>query len=130
MHEVFPFYLILILVIIFLIVLANKLKVAYPVLLVLGGLGISFIPGVPVIHIAPELIFTIFLPPLLYEAAWNISWKELWRWRRVITGFAFGMVFFTALSVAFVANYFIPGFSIALGFLLGGIVSPLFLHHF
>lgn len=124
MHEVFPFYLFLILVIIFLIVLANKLKVAYPVLLVLGGLGISFIPGVPVIHIAPELIFTIFLPPLLYEAAWSFSWKELWRWRRVITGFAFGMVFFTALSVAFVANYFIPGFSIALGFLLGGIVSP------
>ena len=124
MHEVFPFYLFLILVIVFLIVLANKLKIAYPVLLVVAGLAISFIPGIPVIHIAPELIFTIFLPPLLYEASWSISWKELWRWRRIVTGFAFGMVFFTAISVAFIANYFIPGFSLALGFLLGGIVSP------
>ncbi|MFZ4861076.1 Na+/H+ antiporter [Sphingobacterium sp. Mn56C] len=124
MHEVFPFYLILIVVIVFLIVLANKIKVAYPVLLVLAGLLISFIPAVPTLHIAPELIFTLFLPPLLYEAAWSISWKELWRWRRVVTGFAFGMVFFTAISVALVANYFIPGFSLALGFLLGGIVSP------
>ena len=66
----------------------------------------------------------IFLPPLLYEAAWTISWKELWHWRRIILSFAFVVVFLTALSVALVANYFIPGFGLALGFLLGGIVSP------
>jgi CPA1 family monovalent cation:H+ antiporter len=104
--------------------LAKKIKVAYPVLLVLAGLAISFIPGIPAMHIDPELIFIIFLPPLLYEAAWAISWKELWRWRRIISSFAFVVVFLTALSVAFVANHFIPGFSLALGFLLGGIVSP------
>lgn len=103
---------------------ANKVKVAYPVLLVLAGLGISFVPGIPVLKIEPELIFIIFLPPLLYEAAWSNSWKELWHWRRIITSFAFVVVFFTATSVALVANYFIPGFSLALGFLLGGIVSP------
>jgi len=61
---------------------------------------------------------------LLFEAAWSTSWKELWRWRRIILSFAFVVVFFTALSVAIFANYFIPGFSLALGFLLGGIVSP------
>jgi CPA1 family monovalent cation:H+ antiporter len=120
----FPFYVGLVVVIVLLILLAKRLKVAYPVLLVIGGLVISFIPGIPVLHIDPNLIFVIFLPPLLYEAAWSISWKELWRWRRIIGSFAFVVVFLTALSVALVANYFIPGFSLALGFLLGGIVSP------
>ena len=123
LHQ-FPFFLCLTLVVLLLIMLADKIKVAYPVLLVLGGLGISLIPGLPVLHIESDLIFIIFLPPLLYEAAWKISWKELWKWRRIIGSFAFLVVFFTALSVALVANYFIPGFSLALGFLLGGIVSP------
>ena len=124
MLENFPFYLSIIVVIVLLIMLANKIKVAYPVLLVLAGLFISFIPGTPKIHIEPELIFFIFLPPLLYEAAWKVSWKEMWRWRRIITSFAFIVVFISAFSVALVANYFIPGFTLALGFLLGGIVSP------
>jgi Na+/H+ antiporter len=124
MLEHFPFYLSLIVLIVLLIMLGNKIKVAYPVLLVLAGLFISIIPGVPTIKIDPELIFIIFLPPLLYEAAWTNSWKELWHWRRIISSFAFVVVFLTAISVAFVANSFIPGFSLALGFLLGGIVSP------
>ncbi len=124
MLEHFPFYLSLIIAIVLLMMVANKIKVAYPVLLVLAGLLICFIPGIPVIRINPELIFIIFLPPLLYEAAWSISWKELWHWRRIILSFAFVVVFLTAMSVAFVANHYIPGFSLALGFLLGGIVSP------
>lgn len=124
MLEHFPFYLILIVLIVLLIMLGNKIKVAYPVLLVLAGLGISFIPGIPVLKTDPELIFIIFLPPLLYEAAWSNSWKELWHWRRIIGSFAFVVVFLTAISVALIANSFIPGFSLALGFVLGGIVSP------
>jgi len=124
MLDNFPFYLGIIIIILLLIMLANKIKVAYPVLLVLAGLAISFIPKVPMIQIEPDLIFFIFLPPLLYEAAWTVSWKEMWRWRRIITSFAFVVVFLSALSVALVANYVIPGFSLALGFLLGGIVSP------
>jgi Na+/H+ antiporter len=124
MLENFSFFLILVLAIVLIIMLANKLKVAYPILLVFAGLIAGFIPGVPVLHIEPELIFIVFLPPLLYEAAWSISWKELWRWRRIISSFAFVVVFLTAMSVAFIANHFIPGFSLALGFLLGGIVSP------
>ncbi|MFH6958628.1 Na+/H+ antiporter [Flavobacterium aquidurense] len=124
MLDNFPFYLGLLIVILLLIMLANKIKVAYPILLVLAGLAISFIPKVPLIQIEPDLIFFIFLPPLLYEAAWTVSWKEMWRWRRIITSFAFVVVFVSALSVALVANYIIPGFSLALGFVLGGIVSP------
>ncbi|WP_234110053.1 Na+/H+ antiporter [Chryseobacterium sp. R2A-55] len=118
------FYLVVVVLITFLIMLADKIKVAYPILLVLAGLGISFIPGIPMIHIEPELIFLIFLPPLLYEAAWTTSWKELWRWRRIVLSFAFIVVLLTAIAVALVSNYFIPGISLALGFLLGGIVSP------
>lgn len=124
MLDHFPFYLALIVLILLLIMLGNKIKVAYPVLLVLAGLLISFIPGIPALKIDPELIFIIFLPPLLYEAAWTNSWKELWHWRRIIGSFAFIVVFLTAISVAFVVNAWIPGFSLALGFLLGGIVSP------
>lgn len=124
MLEDFTFWLGLVVAIVLIIMLANKIKVAYPVLLIVAGLFMGFIPGFPLLHIEPELIFIIFLPPLLYASAWAISWKELWRWRRVVGSFAFVMVFLTALSVAVVANHFIPGFSLALGFLLGGIVSP------
>ncbi len=124
MFENFPFYLVLIIAITLLMMLANRLKVAYPILLVLGGLLISIIPGIPRVSVDPDLVFLIFLPPLLYEAAWAISWKELWRWRRIISSFAFLVVFLTAMSVAVIANHFIPGFTLALGFLLGGIVSP------
>ncbi len=124
MIEHFPYFLALIIVIVLLIMLADRIKVAYPVLLVVAGLLISLAPDISRLHIEPELIFIIFLPPLLYEAAFAISWKELWRWRRIVFSFAFVVVFLTALSVAWVANSFIPGFSLALGFLLGGIVSP------
>src|SRR5579871_917123 len=124
MHESLPFVLALIAIIVLIEMLANKIKIAYPILLVVAGLGISFIPGLPAIRIDPNMIFIIFLPPLLYESAWAISWKELWRWRRIVGSFAFVVVFLTAMSVAFAANAFVPGFSLALGFLLGGIVSP------
>ena len=92
--------------------LSSKLKVAYPILLVVAGLLFSLIPGIPKITINPDVIFLIFLPPILYEAAISNSWKELWRWRRVITSFAFIVVFITASVVAFIANHFRPGFSI------------------
>ncbi|MEJ0055762.1 MAG: Na+/H+ antiporter [Bacteroidota bacterium] len=124
MLEHFPFYLCLIVAIVLLVMLANQIRVAYPIVLVLAGLIVSFIPGLPRITIDPDLIFIIILPPLLFEAAWAISWKELWKWRRIVGSFAFIVVFLSALSVAIVANRFIPGFTLALGFLLGGIVSP------
>ncbi|RZK90097.1 MAG: Na+/H+ antiporter [Pedobacter sp.] len=119
-----PFLLAMVAIIVLLNMWAVKLKIAYPILLVVGGLLISFIPGLPKVQIDPDLIFFIFLPPLLFEAAWTISFKEMKKWWRIIGSFAFLVVFFTALSVALVTNYYIPGFTIALGFLLGGIVSP------
>lgn len=124
MIEHFPFLLVLTVIIIMLTMLADKIKVAYPILLLIAGILISFNSHLPKIHIEPKMIFVIFLPPLLYEAAFAISWKELWKWRRVIGSLAFLFVFLTALSVAFVINWIMPEFSLALGFLLGGIVSP------
>ncbi|WP_420149646.1 Na+/H+ antiporter [Spirosoma sp.] len=124
MHTILPFLLAMIAAIVLLNMWATKLKIAYPILLVVAGLLISFIPGLPRVKVDPDLIFFIFLPPLLFEASWTISFKEMKKWWRIIGSFAFLVVFFTALSVALVTNYYIPGFTIALGFLLGGIVSP------
>lgn len=124
MHTILPFFLAMIAAIVLLNMWAVKLKIAYPILLVIAGLLVSFVPGLPMVNIDPDLIFFIFLPPLLFEASWTVSFKEMKKWWRIITSFAFLVVFFTALSVAVVTNYYIPGFTIALGFLLGGIVSP------
>jgi len=117
-------YIYLILIILALVMLANKLKLAYPIILVLGGLLLSFVKLFSHIVIDPDLIFFIFLPPLLYEASWQVSWKEFWKWRRIITSFAFPIVILTSCVVAFASTALIPGFTLALGFLLGGIVSP------
>ena len=124
MHSIFIQYIYLILIILGLVMLAEKLKVAYPIVLVLGGLAISFTAQFSHITIDPEIVFLLFLPPLLYEAAWQVSWKEFWRWRRLITGFAFPIVILTSCVVAFFSSWMIPGFTLALGFLLGGIISP------
>jgi Na+/H+ antiporter len=114
----------LLLVVCLLVTLSQRLRVPYPILLVLGGLAISMLPGLPKVQIAPDIIFLVFLPALLYEAAWFTSWKDFWKWRRIIGFLAFGLVLLTATSVAVVSSAIIPGFSLALGFLLGGIVSP------
>ena len=118
-------YIFLILIILGLVMLANKLGIAYPIVLVIGGLALSVTTSVfSNATIDPELVFFIFLPPLLYEAAWQTSWKDFWKWRRVIMSFAFPIVILTSCVVAFASWAFIPGFTLALGFLLGGIVSP------
>jgi monovalent cation/hydrogen antiporter len=124
MQSFFIQYVYLILIILALVLIANKLRLAYPIVLVLGGLALSFTAQFSNITIDPELIFFIFLPPLLYEAAWQISWKEFWKWRRVITSFAFPIVIITSCVIALVSRELIPGFTLALGFLLGGIISP------
>jgi len=103
---------------------SERLKISYPILLVLAGLVISFIPGVPVVEMKPDIVFVVFLPPLLYAAAWNTSWENFWRLRKPIGLLAFGLVIFTATAIAFFSHWLIPEFPLALGFLLGGIISP------
>lgn len=124
MHHDLLLVLALLFVVFLLVMLAQRIRVAYPIFLVVAGLGISFIPGMPVLHLDPDLIFLIFLPPLLYEAAWYTSWNDFWKWKRPIALLAFGLVFFTSTVIAYTSASLIPGFTLALGFLLGGIVSP------
>ncbi|KYP16281.1 Na+/H+ antiporter [Flavihumibacter sp. CACIAM 22H1] len=124
MHHILIEYLFMVLVILGLVLFANKIKIAYPIILVIGGLILSFTEQFSHIGINPEIVFLIFLPPLLYEAAWQTSWKEFWKWRRVITSFAFPIVIITSTIIAFFSSAYIPGFTLALGFLLGGIISP------
>ncbi|MEH2257842.1 Na+/H+ antiporter [Nostoc sp.] len=124
MQSIFIQYIYLILIILGLVIIADKLRLAYPIVLVLGGLALSFVAQFSNITINPELIFLIFLPPLLYEAAWQVSWKEFWKWRGLIIGFAFPIVILTSCVIAVVSSAIIPGFTLALGFLLGGIISP------
>lgn len=124
MHELMPFLLAMVAAVVLLRTLADRLRVAYPILLVLAGLAVGFVPGLPRVRLDPDLIFLLILPPLLFEAAWSISIKEMRKWWRMIASFAFLVVFFTALAVAVTSVLAIPGFTLALGFLLGGIVSP------
>lgn len=124
MHNTLLIILALLFAVSMLVMLGQKLRISYPIFLVIGGLLISFVPAIPRITIDPELIFLIFLPPLLYEAAWQTSWRDFWKFRRAIGLLGFGLVLFTSCIVAFVSVGMIPGFTLALGFLLGGIISP------
>ena len=103
---------------------ADKIKLPYPILLVGVGLVIGFTPQLPNLTLNPEIIFLIFLPPLLYDAAFKTSWHEFKTAIRPISTLAISLVFFTTFSVAAAAHYLIPGFSWPLAFVLGAIVSP------
>jgi CPA1 family monovalent cation:H+ antiporter len=90
----------------------------------LGGLLISLIPGTPRVGISPDLIFLIFLPPLLYEAAWYTSWPNFRKFRWPILLHGFGLVIVTSVIIAYLSEKLIPRFTLPIGLLLGGIISP------
>ena len=103
---------------------ARRLSVSYPIVLVVTGLLFSLIPGIPPVPLAPDLVFLIFLPPLLFAAAWQTSWRDF-RYNIVsIVSLAVGLVFFTAIGIALTARFFMPNFDWRVGFLLGAVVSP------
>jgi monovalent cation/hydrogen antiporter len=103
---------------------ADRVKIAYPILLVIVGIGISLVPGLPMITLDPDVVFLLFLPPVLYAAAWTTSWPDFKASRRAISLLAIGCVLFTTTLVAVVAHYFIPGFGWPESFVLGAIISP------
>jgi NhaP-type Na+/H+ or K+/H+ antiporter len=92
-------------------VAAERLDVPYPILLVVGGLGLAFVPGLPAVHIDPELVLLLFLPPLLFAAAWFTSWRDFAANRRPIALLAVGLVVVTTTAVAWAAHAVIPGMS-------------------
>src|SRR3712207_4758256 len=103
---------------------ANRLHVPYPIVLVLGGLALGFVPRLPRVELRPDLVFLFFLPPLLYYAALQTSWRDFKANLRPISLLAVGLVLFTTCLVAVAAKWFIGGFTWASAFVLGAIVSP------
>ena len=104
--------------------LARRFAVSYPIVLVVFGLLCSLLPDIPRVPLPPSLVFLVILPPLLYAAAWQTSWREFKYNLVSISSLAVLLVFFTAFGVAFVAKWWLPGFNWQLGFLLGAVVSP------
>jgi monovalent cation/hydrogen antiporter len=103
--------------------LARRLKVPYPILLVIAGLLVSFLPGMPRIGLDPNLVFLVFLPPLLYSAAWTLSWREFQRNFVSIAMLAVGLVLFTVVGLAMAAGSLLPGFDWKSAVLLGAVVA-------
>ena len=107
-----------------LIGIADRLQIPYPILLTLGGLGISLIPGLPLIELDPDVVFLIFLPPILTAAAFFMPLRDFRANLRAIGLLAIGLVTFTTTLVALVARALLPDLSWAAAFTLGAIVSP------
>jgi Na+/H+ antiporter len=107
-----------------LVFVARRIAIPYPVLLVLGGLGLSFIPRLPEMRLQPDVVFYFFLPALIYPAALFTSWRDFRRNLRPILLLAIGLVLFTMVAVASVARWLVPGLPWAAAFALGAIVSP------
>ena len=114
----------LILAVATMLAIAPALRVPYPILLVLGGLAIGVVPGMPEFELNPELVFFGVLPPLLYSSAFFTSLRELRSNVRPIGLLALGLVVATTVGVAVVAHAFIDGLSWPSAFVLGAIVSP------
>jgi monovalent cation/hydrogen antiporter len=105
-------------------VLAGTIRVPYPILLVLGGLVLGFLPGVPPAELPPDLVLVLFLPPLLYQAAFFSSPRDLRADARAITLLAVGLVLATMSAVAAAAHTVVGGLPWAAAFTLGAIVAP------
>jgi len=105
--------------------IARRLDIPYPIIFVIGGLLIGFIPILPAqLKLDPDFIFFIFLPPLLYIQAVYTSWRDFRFYLRPILLLAIGLVVVTTVTVAFIAHWIIPGLPLAAGFVLGAIISP------
>jgi len=104
--------------------IAGRLRVPAPILLVVAGVAVSFIPGAPDYQVDPEIILTVLLPPLLYAAAVESSIIALRKMLQAITQLAVGMVLVTAFAVAVVLHAMIPDIPFAAALALGAIVAP------
>jgi len=107
-----------------LVVLARRANIPYPIVLVLAGLALGFIPGLPSVHLDPNLVLLIFLPPLLYWEAVTAPTDVMWANRTQIGMLAIGLVLVTTFAVAATAHALVPNLTWAVAFVLGAIVAP------
>lgn len=104
--------------------LARRIGVAYPILLVLGGLALGFLPGLPAIELEPDVVFLLLLPPILFGAGYSTPIRDIKANARPIALLAIGLVLFTTASVGIVANALVPELGLAAALALGAIVAP------
>jgi CPA1 family monovalent cation:H+ antiporter len=123
MHPI-EIVILLLTVVVALAMVARRVNIPFPIMLTLAGLGIGLVPGLPTFALEPSLVLLVFLPPILYSAAWYTSWRHFKANLEPISVLAVGLVIATSLAVAFAAHWMIPGMSLAEGFLLGAIISP------
>jgi monovalent cation/hydrogen antiporter len=123
MEAKFQIFLILLAVLAGAALLARRTNVAPAILLLLTGIVLAFVPGMPSIELPPELVLLVVLPPLIYSASVAMSWREFKANLRPIVLLAVGCVIFTAFAVAAATHYLI-GLPWTVGFLLGAIVAP------
>ena len=123
MEAKFQIYVILLAVLAGVALLARRISVAPAILLLLAGIGLAFVPGMPTVELPPQLVLLAFLPPLIYSASVAMSWREFKANLRPIILLSVGCVIFTASAVASVTHYLI-GLPWSIGFLLGAIVAP------
>lgn len=123
MTGIIEIFLAIMLAVVVLSLLARRLHIPYPIFFVIGGTLLGFIPGLPQVHLNPELLFLLVLPPLLFPAALFTSWRDFRANARPISLLAVGLVLFTTIIVAFLAHY-IFHLPLAAGFVLGAIISP------
>ncbi len=103
---------------------ARRIGTPYPIVMIIGGLLLGFVPGIPRITLEPDLIFLVVLPPLVYASAWTTSWRDF-RFNLVsILFLAFGLVGFTVLGVGLLAPRLLGGFDWRLALVLGAVVAP------
>jgi CPA1 family monovalent cation:H+ antiporter len=114
----------LLVAVIVLVTIARRVLIPYPIFLVLGGLALSLVPNLPVVRLDPDLVFLIFLPPILWSAAYFTSLRDFRANLRAITLLAVGLVLATTAAVAAVARLLIPGLGWPVAVALGAIVSP------
>ena len=103
--------------------LARRLGIAEPILLLIGGIALSRLPGLPEIELAPDVVFLLFLPPILFAAAYFTTIRDLKANLRPILLLAIGLVLFTTVAVAIVAHQ-LTGMPVAAAFALGAVVAP------
>jgi monovalent cation/hydrogen antiporter len=123
LHALEVVFLALLLFVVMFASLARKLQTPYPIVLVIAGLLLSFVPAIPHIALNPDVIFLVVLPPLLYSAAWLTSWRDFKFNLVSILLLAFGLVGFTAFGIAETARWVFPGFDWRLGFVLGAVIA-------
>src|SRR5258706_6621588 len=104
-------------------ILATRLRVPYAIVLVLAGALLSLLQGLPAVELNPDLILFLFLPPLIYSSAWQISWREFRASLRPILLLSIGLVLFTTAGVAVVAHVLL-GLPWPIAFVLGAVLSP------